>query len=81
MSIIQPDKCIVGYDNRNSPIALQEQKEIFLLPTVRVSNFLHSEIHVLLTETGESKKCSEIIISLYLRLTLAFCRSIHLSGL
>lgn len=53
MSIIQPDKCIVGYDNRNSPIALQEQKEIFLLPTVRVSNFLHSEIHVLLTETDQ----------------------------
>ncbi|XP_058069198.1 uncharacterized protein LOC131218589 isoform X3 [Magnolia sinica] len=34
-----------------SPVALQEQKEIFLFPTVQVSNLLHSEIHVLLTES------------------------------
>ncbi|XP_048232851.1 uncharacterized protein LOC8260571 isoform X2 [Ricinus communis] len=49
--IIHPDKSGDVSKSRNSPIALQEQKEIFLLPTVRVSNLLHSEIHVLLSET------------------------------
>ncbi|KAK9285530.1 hypothetical protein L1049_024725 [Liquidambar formosana] len=49
--VIQPDKVGNAPDNRNSPIALQEKKEIFILPTVRVSNLLLSEIHVLLTET------------------------------
>ncbi|GLT39068.1 hypothetical protein SLA2020_132760 [Shorea laevis] len=44
--ITQPD------ENRNAPIALQEQREIFLLPTVRVSNLLNLEIHVLLSETN-----------------------------
>ncbi|XP_062102259.1 uncharacterized protein LOC133812291 isoform X2 [Humulus lupulus] len=39
-----------GYKNSTSPEAIQEQKEIFLLPTVNVSNLLESEIHVLLTE-------------------------------
>lgn len=37
---------------KSSSIALQEQKELFLLPTVRVSNLLESDIDVLLTETG-----------------------------
>ncbi|XP_056697041.1 uncharacterized protein [Spinacia oleracea] len=37
--------------SKNSSIALQEQKEIFLLPTVRVSNLLETDIDVLLTET------------------------------
>ncbi|XP_043709955.1 uncharacterized protein LOC122658879 isoform X2 [Telopea speciosissima] len=32
------------------PVALQEQKEIILLPTVQVCNLLQTEIHVLLTE-------------------------------
>ncbi|KAK9044527.1 hypothetical protein V6N11_058426 [Hibiscus sabdariffa] len=50
--IIKPDKSKDGHENRNAPISLQEQKEIFILPTVRVSNLLHSEIHVLLTETN-----------------------------
>ncbi|XP_022751328.1 uncharacterized protein LOC111300016 isoform X3 [Durio zibethinus] len=50
--IIKPDKSMDGLENRNAPISLQEQKEIFILPTVRVSNLLHSEIHVLLTETN-----------------------------
>ncbi|XP_065873049.1 uncharacterized protein [Euphorbia lathyris] len=48
--IIHPDKPD-NSDGRKSPVAIQEQKEIFLLPTVRVSNLLHSEIHVLLTES------------------------------
>ncbi|XP_039010299.1 uncharacterized protein LOC120139014 [Hibiscus syriacus] len=50
--IIKPDKSKDGLENRNTPISLQEQKEIFILPTVRVSNLLHSEIHVLLNETN-----------------------------
>ncbi|XP_010680975.2 uncharacterized protein LOC104896009 isoform X2 [Beta vulgaris subsp. vulgaris] len=37
--------------SKSSSIALQEQKELFLLPTVRVSNLLESDIDVLLTET------------------------------
>ncbi|XP_050206496.1 uncharacterized protein LOC126656072 [Mercurialis annua] len=49
--MVHPDKSSDGSESKNSPIALQDQKEIFLLPTVRVSNLLHSEIHVLLTET------------------------------
>lgn len=49
--VIQPDKSGDVHNYRNSPVALHEQKEIFLLPTVRVSNLLQSEIHVLLTET------------------------------
>ncbi|CAK7339468.1 unnamed protein product [Dovyalis caffra] len=48
--IIQPDKSSGSSENISSTVALREQKEIFLLPTVRVSNLLHSEIHVLLTE-------------------------------
>ncbi|KAF2295130.1 hypothetical protein GH714_031616 [Hevea brasiliensis] len=48
--IIHPDKSSDDSES-SSAVALQEQKEIFLLPTVRVSNLLHSEIHVLLTET------------------------------
>lgn len=49
--IIQLDKSS-GSSDMTSAVALQEQKEIFILPTVRVSNLLHSEIHVLLTEKG-----------------------------
>ncbi|XP_020537290.1 uncharacterized protein LOC105639629 isoform X2 [Jatropha curcas] len=50
--MIHPDKSSDSSEGINSAVALQEQKEIFLLPTVRVSNLLHSEIHVLLTETA-----------------------------
>ncbi|OMO56804.1 hypothetical protein CCACVL1_26268 [Corchorus capsularis] len=52
--ILKPDKCKDGVENTNPPISLQEQKEVFILPTVRVSNLLHSEIHVLLTEKNLS---------------------------
>lgn len=55
MPVIQPDKSRDGFKNRDSPVALQEQKEIFLLPTIQVSNLLHSDIHVLLSETGKSR--------------------------
>ncbi|CAA2970916.1 uncharacterized protein LOC105177708 isoform X2 [Olea europaea subsp. europaea] len=36
--------------NKNLPVALQEQKEIFLLPTIKVFNLLYTEIHVNLTD-------------------------------
>lgn len=53
--VIQPDKSRVHLRNSDSPVALQEQKEIFLLPTIKVYNLLHSEIHVLLSERGKSR--------------------------
>ncbi|OVA18601.1 Vacuolar protein sorting-associated protein 13 domain [Macleaya cordata] len=49
--VIRPDNFGETAEMRTSPVALQEQKEIFLLPTVHVSNFVQSEIHVLITET------------------------------
>ncbi|KAJ0097654.1 hypothetical protein Patl1_28814 [Pistacia atlantica] len=52
--IIDPDKSSDGFENRNLPTALQEQEEVFLLPTMQVSNLLHLEIQVLLTETDLS---------------------------
>ncbi|KAK4778296.1 hypothetical protein SAY87_018483 [Trapa incisa] len=39
--------------NEQTPVALQEQQEIFLYPTVRVSNFIQSEINVLLTDSDQ----------------------------
>lgn len=48
--IIHPDNFGYASLNKNPPIALQEQKEIFLLPTVCVSNLLQTEIHVNLTD-------------------------------
>lgn len=54
--IIEPDKSSDGFESRSLPIALQEQKEIFLLPTVLVTNLLHLDIHVLLSETGKEQE-------------------------
>lgn len=50
--IIHPDNFGYASLNKNRPIALQEQKEIFLLPTVCVSNLLQTEIRVNLTDAG-----------------------------
>ncbi|XP_060196085.1 uncharacterized protein LOC132625246 isoform X2 [Lycium barbarum] len=50
--IIQPDNFGYARVDKSSPVALQEQKEIFLLPTVSFSNFLDMEIHVKLNDTG-----------------------------
>ncbi|KAH0664621.1 hypothetical protein KY284_029552 [Solanum tuberosum] len=50
--IIYPDNFGYARVDKNSPVALQEQKEIFLLPTVRFTNFLDMEIHVKLNDTG-----------------------------
>lgn len=55
--IVEPNRSGDGSENKSVPIALQEQKKIFLLPTVRVSNLLHMEIHVLLTDSGKWKEC------------------------
>ncbi|KAJ8764509.1 hypothetical protein K2173_006249 [Erythroxylum novogranatense] len=49
--VLEPANSQNGSEIRNSAVILQEQKEIFLLPTVRVSNLLHMEIHLSLTET------------------------------
>ncbi|XAR73934.1 hypothetical protein NMG60_11008067 [Bertholletia excelsa] len=48
--VIQPENYGDVPGNRESPVALQQQKEIFLLPPVRVLNLLQEEIHVLLTD-------------------------------
>ncbi|KAI3856641.1 hypothetical protein MKX03_019638 [Papaver bracteatum] len=49
--VIHPGNVKETADMRTSPVAIQEQKEIFLLPTVHVFNCLQSDIHVLITET------------------------------
>ncbi|MCL7045122.1 hypothetical protein MKW94_012003 [Papaver nudicaule] len=49
--VIHPGNIKETTDMKTSPVAIQEQKEIFLLPTVCVFNCLQSEIHVLITET------------------------------
>ncbi|CAA0840903.1 Protein of unknown function (DUF1162 [Striga hermonthica] len=50
MPVVNPDNFGYVPGNKNSPVAMQEQKEIFVLPTVQVSNLLHTEIHVSLTD-------------------------------
>nr|GMD56841.1 uncharacterized protein LOC109189108 isoform X1 [Ipomoea batatas] len=49
--LAHPDTFGYVHVDKSSSISLQEQKEIFLLPTVCVSNLLHTEIHVTLNET------------------------------
>ncbi|EOA26077.1 hypothetical protein CARUB_v10019496mg [Capsella rubella] len=51
--IIRPDASSDVLEKQKACIALREQKEIFLLPTVQVSNFLSSEAAILLTETDQ----------------------------
>ncbi|RAL40781.1 hypothetical protein DM860_008479 [Cuscuta australis] len=50
--LTHPDTFGYVHADKNSSISLQEQKEIFLIPTVCVSNLLQTEIHVALSETG-----------------------------
>ncbi|KAF7809778.1 putative vacuolar protein sorting-associated protein 13C [Senna tora] len=52
--VVSPEKSSVVFKNENSPVSLQEQKDIYILPTVRVTNLLHSDIEVLLSETDQS---------------------------
>ncbi|XP_062001830.1 uncharacterized protein LOC133719495 isoform X1 [Rosa rugosa] len=49
--IVQPDRSMNLLENSKSPVALQEQKDIYLLPTVCVSNLLHTEMHVFVSES------------------------------
>ncbi|KAG7565151.1 Vacuolar protein sorting-associated protein 13 C-terminal [Arabidopsis suecica] len=53
VSIIRPDASSDVLEKQKACIALREQKEIFLLPTVQVSNFLSSEAAISLTETDQ----------------------------
>ncbi|CAH8305702.1 unnamed protein product [Eruca vesicaria subsp. sativa] len=53
VSIVRPDASSDVFEKRSAYIALREQKEIFLLPTVQVSNFLSSEAAIFLTETDQ----------------------------
>lgn len=46
------DVPILQSERRASTVSLLEQKEIYILPTVQISNLLQSEIHVLLTDKG-----------------------------
>ncbi|XP_057771209.1 LOW QUALITY PROTEIN: uncharacterized protein LOC130991025 [Salvia miltiorrhiza] len=48
--VINPDNFGHAPSNKNSPVAMQEQKEIFILPTIKVANLLHTEIRVRLTD-------------------------------
>lgn len=48
--VIRPPNTGDASETSTSPVALQEQREIFIFPTVQVSNLLQSEILVLLTE-------------------------------
>lgn len=56
--IVQPNDSKEGFEYSTSPVTLQEQKEIFILPTVKVSNLLQSEIHVILSEMGKCRRYS-----------------------
>ncbi|XP_028760435.1 uncharacterized protein LOC114719142 isoform X2 [Neltuma alba] len=53
--VAPPEKSSVEFKNKNSPVSLQEQKEIHILPTVRMTNLLQCEIEVLLSETDQPK--------------------------
>ncbi|PIN04125.1 hypothetical protein CDL12_23340 [Handroanthus impetiginosus] len=48
--VLNPDNFGYAPVNRNSPVAMQDQKEIFILPTIQVLNLLHTEIHASLTD-------------------------------
>ncbi|XP_024974996.1 uncharacterized protein LOC112513098 isoform X4 [Cynara cardunculus var. scolymus] len=48
--ILQPDGSEHAIEGRASTVALLEQNEIYILPTVQISNLVQSEIHVLLTD-------------------------------
>ncbi|PNY03612.1 hypothetical protein L195_g000019 [Trifolium pratense] len=51
--VAQPEKYATLLKNESSKVSLLEQKEIYLLPTVRMTNLLHSDIDVLLSETDK----------------------------
>lgn len=56
------DVPILQSERRASPVSLLEQKEIYILPTVQISNLLQSEIQVVLSDKGNMKyKISNIL--------------------
>ena len=57
------DVPILQSERRGSSVTLLEQKEIYILPTVQISNLLQSEIHVLLTDKGK-RQCSVIFLTM-----------------
>ncbi|KZV24988.1 hypothetical protein F511_01958 [Dorcoceras hygrometricum] len=50
LPVVNPDNFGYAPGNRDSPVAMQEHKEIFVLPTIQVSNLLHTELHVSLSD-------------------------------
>ncbi|KAK7346481.1 hypothetical protein VNO80_21001 [Phaseolus coccineus] len=51
---VAPEKSAAVLKKDNPTVSLLEKKEIYLLPTVRMTNLLHSEIDVILSETDQS---------------------------
>ena len=49
---VAPEKSVVAFKNENPTVSVLEKKEIYLLPIVRMSNLLHSQIDAILSETG-----------------------------
>lgn len=79
--VVPPENSSAVVKNKNSSVSLQEQKEIYILPTVRMTNLLHCEIEVLLSETGEPTIVLQIYFLLANLCVLSFflwCRSAQL---
>jgi hypothetical protein len=70
--VAQPEKYDTLLKNESSKVSLLEQKEIYLLPTVRMTNLLHSDIDVLLSETGKEMHVLAHIFLFYITLTFNF---------
>lgn len=63
--VIQPDSTGYTSGNRTSNVALQEQKEIFMLPPIRISNLLQTEIEVFLSDEGKNKTNILLVVWYY----------------
>ena len=64
---VAPEKSAAVLKKDNPTVSLLEKKEIYLLPTVRMTNLLHSEIDVILSETGIQMKAftNVLLLTLY----------------
>lgn len=69
--VIQPDSTGYTSGNKNSRVALQEQKEIFILPTIQISNLLQSEVEVFLSDKGTVKQ-------IYLTIKKMRCKMLYM---
>jgi len=63
---VAPEKSAAVLKKDNPTVSLLEKKEIYLLPTVRMTNLLHSEIDVILSETGMEMKSLKNVLLLIL---------------